>query len=323
MTRTRRPVVARWFTDDSVPEAEFRLLGTRCTACTSVFFPREDDWCRNPGCPGGGELAEVPLSPRGRVWSYTDGRYRPPAPYVSDPDAPWEPYTLVAVELAAEAMVVLGQAAPGVRPSRSRGGHGGRGGAGGPQRRRRARLDHLELAARRAAGTGGTVVNDIAVLGAGMHPWGKWGRSFVSYGTAAARAALADAGLGWEDVGSIVGADTMRCGYPGYVAGATFAQALGWQGARVTSVYAACASGAQAIGTARAQILAGLADVVLVVGADATPKGFLAPVEAASGRTIRTGCGSGCSERPTPRTSRSTPAAGWPCTATRPRTSPR
>ena len=69
----------------------------------------------------------------------------------------------------------------------------------------------------------------------------------------------------------------MRCGYPGYVAGATFAQALGWQGARVTSVYAACASGAQAIGTARAQILSGLADVVLVVGADATPKGFLAP----------------------------------------------
>ncbi|MFG2297957.1 lipid-transfer protein [Streptomyces sp. NPDC048603] len=118
---------------------------------------------------------------------------------------------------------------------------------------------------------------DVAVLGAGMHPWGKWGRSFVTYGTVAARAALADAGLEWSDVGSIVGADTVRSGYPGYVAGATFAQALGWQGARVTSVYAACASGAQAIGTARAQILAGLADVVLVVGADAAPKGFFAP----------------------------------------------
>ncbi|UUU43079.1 lipid-transfer protein [Streptomyces sp. NBC_00162] len=118
---------------------------------------------------------------------------------------------------------------------------------------------------------------DIAVLGAGMHPWGKWGRSFVEYGRTAARAALADAGLDWTDVGSIVGADTVRSGYPGYVAGATFARALGWQGARVTSVYAACASGAQAIGTARAQILAGLADVVLVVGADAAPKGFFAP----------------------------------------------
>lgn len=118
---------------------------------------------------------------------------------------------------------------------------------------------------------------DVAVLGAGMHPWGKWGHGFVRYGTLAARAALADAGLDWRRVQSVVGADTVRGGYPGYVAGATFARALGWQGARVTSVYAACASGAQAIATARAQILASLADVVLVVGADAAPKGFFAP----------------------------------------------
>ncbi|MFJ9265008.1 lipid-transfer protein [Streptomyces bacillaris] len=118
---------------------------------------------------------------------------------------------------------------------------------------------------------------DVAVLGAGMHPWGKWGRGFVTYGRAAAHAALADAGIGWPEVGSVVGAQTVRGGYPGYVAGATFARALGWQGARVTSVYAACASGAQAIDTARAQILAGMADVVLVVGADAAPKGFFAP----------------------------------------------
>uniref|UniRef100_A0AAU2VCQ4 Zinc ribbon domain-containing protein n=1 Tax=Streptomyces sp. NBC_00003 TaxID=2903608 RepID=A0AAU2VCQ4_9ACTN len=109
--RTRRPVVAGWFTD--AEGRDFRLLGTRCAACSSVFFPREDSFCRNPACPGG-ELEEVPLSQRGRVWSYTDGRYRPPAPYVSDPHAEWEPYVLVAVELAAERMVVLGQAAPGV-----------------------------------------------------------------------------------------------------------------------------------------------------------------------------------------------------------------
>ncbi|WP_055716913.1 lipid-transfer protein [Streptomyces torulosus] len=121
------------------------------------------------------------------------------------------------------------------------------------------------------------MTGEVAVLGTGMHPWGKWGRSFVEYGTAAARAALDDAGIDWRDVGSIVGADTVRGGYPGYVAGATFAKALGWQGARVTSVYAACASGAQAVAAARAQILGGLADVVLVVGADAAPKGFFRP----------------------------------------------
>ncbi len=128
-----------------------------------------------------------------------------------------------------------------------------------------------------AADGGDGMTAEVAVLGAGMHPWGKWGRSFVEYGVAAARAALADAGLEWREVGSVVGADTVRGGYPGHVAGATFAKALGWQGARVTSVYAACASGAQAVAAARAQILAGLADVVLVVGADAAPKGFFRP----------------------------------------------
>ncbi|MEU3246382.1 lipid-transfer protein [Streptomyces sp. NPDC006875] len=121
------------------------------------------------------------------------------------------------------------------------------------------------------------MTGDVAVLGAGMHPWGKWGHGFVAYGVAAARAALADAGVDWRDVDSVVGADTVRGGYPGHVAGATFARALGWQGARVTSVYAACASGAQAVGAARAQILSGLADLVLVVGADAAPKGFFRP----------------------------------------------
>jgi acetyl-CoA acetyltransferase len=110
-----------------------------------------------------------------------------------------------------------------------------------------------------------------------MHPWGKWGRNFVEYGVVAAQAALADAGVEWRDIQLVSGADTMRNGYPGYVAGATFAQALGWQGASVASSYAACASGATALNAARAQILAGLCDVALVVGADTTPKGFLAP----------------------------------------------
>jgi acetyl-CoA acetyltransferase len=119
--------------------------------------------------------------------------------------------------------------------------------------------------------------NDVAVLGVGMHPWGKWGHSFVEYGVHAATAALDDAGLQWTDVQYVVGADTMRNGYPGYVAGSTFSQALGWTGAPIASCYAACASGAQAIDIARMRILSGMADVVLVVGADTTPKGFLAP----------------------------------------------
>jgi acetyl-CoA acetyltransferase len=119
---------------------------------------------------------------------------------------------------------------------------------------------------------------DVAILGVGMHPWGKWGRNFVEYGLTAAEAALADAGLRWSDVGYVAGADTIRNGYPGFIAGATFAQALGWTGNRVSSCYAACASGAHALHIARSQILAGFCDVALVVGADTTPKGFFAPV---------------------------------------------
>ncbi len=120
-------------------------------------------------------------------------------------------------------------------------------------------------------------VEQVAVLGVGMHPWGKWGRNFVEYGVAAARDALADAGVDWRDVGFVAGADTMRNGYPGYVAGATFAQALGWTGIPVTSAYGACASGAMALEAARQRILSGMCDVALVVGADTTPKGFLKP----------------------------------------------
>ncbi len=119
--------------------------------------------------------------------------------------------------------------------------------------------------------------SDVAVLGVGMHPWGKWGRPFTEYGVVAARAALDDAGIDWSEVDLVVGGETVRNGYAGYVAGATFAQALGWNGARVATSYAACATGAQALDTARARILAGLSEVALVVGADTTPKGFLAP----------------------------------------------
>ena len=118
----------------------------------------------------------------------------------------------------------------------------------------------------------------VYILGAGMHPWGKWGRDFTEYGVVAARAALRDAGMEWRQIQLVAGADTIRNGYPGFVAGATFAQKLGWTGIPVSSSYAACASGSQALQSARAQILAGMCDVALVIGADTTPKGFFAPV---------------------------------------------
>ena len=67
--------------------------------------------CRNPGCAGT-ELEEVPLSRRGKLWSFTNNCYAPPPPYVA-PD-PFESYAIAAVELDREQMVVLGQVVPGV-----------------------------------------------------------------------------------------------------------------------------------------------------------------------------------------------------------------
>jgi len=101
------PAVEGWFTTGSEPA----LLGTRCRACGTVFFPREEAFCRNPACSGE-TFDEVPLSRRGTVWSYTDARYQPPPPYIPRTD-PYEPFALAAVELEAEGLVVLGQVADG------------------------------------------------------------------------------------------------------------------------------------------------------------------------------------------------------------------
>ena len=105
--KTRVAAIDGWFTmDDDQPH----LLGTQCKSCKSYFFPKESMYCRNPGCAGT-EFEEVPLSRTGKVWSFTNNCYPPPAPYVS-PD-PFVPYVIAAVELADEKMVVLGQVTAG------------------------------------------------------------------------------------------------------------------------------------------------------------------------------------------------------------------
>ena len=96
----------------NIDPAHPRLIGTRCTACGSVFFPRESVRCRNPHC-GARTLNEIELSPRGRLWSYTNAGYQPPEPFVPQTD-PFVPFAIAAVELADEKMVVLGQVVDGV-----------------------------------------------------------------------------------------------------------------------------------------------------------------------------------------------------------------
>lgn len=105
--RVRVPAVAGWYSIDADPA----LLGNRCTACGTVFFPKASFCCANPACDGT-EFTETRLSRTGRIWSFTDSQYAPPPPYVLRGEQ-FTPFALAAVQLAAEQMVVLGQVADG------------------------------------------------------------------------------------------------------------------------------------------------------------------------------------------------------------------
>ena len=59
------------------------------------------------------------------------------------------------------------------------------------------------------------MAKEVAVLGVGMHPWGKWGKNFVEYGIKACNDALEDANVEWQDIQVVAGAETVRNGYAG------------------------------------------------------------------------------------------------------------
>ena len=106
MSDTATPAVEGWFTTGPEPA----LIGTKCRSCGTISFPREPTFCKNPACSGE-EFDDVELSRFGKVWSYTDAQYKPPAPYIPTTD-PYVPFALAAVELP-ECLVVLGQVADG------------------------------------------------------------------------------------------------------------------------------------------------------------------------------------------------------------------
>ena len=107
MKKTRVPAADGWFTMD---EAAPQLMGTRGVDSGSYFWPTGIATSGNPAKPGEAREPAL-LSRHGRLWSWTTNHYAPPEPYVS-PD-PFVPYTVCAVELDAERMVVLGQLATG------------------------------------------------------------------------------------------------------------------------------------------------------------------------------------------------------------------
>ena len=111
MSKTRVSAAPDWFTMD---EAAPALLGARGTQSGSYFWPTALAVSGNPSVPGE-EREPATLSRHGTLWSWTTNHYAPPEPYVA-PD-PFVPYTVCAVELDKERMVVLGGLATGADPA--------------------------------------------------------------------------------------------------------------------------------------------------------------------------------------------------------------
>ena len=97
-----------WHTLDARAPA---LLGARCKACGTYYFPPQVTFCRNPRCEGEA-FEQVELSRTGTLWSWTNACYAPPEPFVAP--EPYRPFAIAAVELAKEKMIVLGPVVGGV-----------------------------------------------------------------------------------------------------------------------------------------------------------------------------------------------------------------
>src|SRR3954469_7633702 len=114
---------------------------------------------------------------------------------------------------------------------------------------------------------------DAAIVGAGIHPFGRHeGVSGLDMAVHAARAALADAGVGWSDIGFAAGGSDSAGN-----ADTTVSQ-LGLTGVPFINVKNGCATGGSALTTAHAMLVAGEADLALVVGFDKHPAGAFDPI---------------------------------------------
>ena len=104
---------------------------------------------------------------------------------------------------------------------------------------------------------------DVAIVGVARTPFGRFpGRSALSLGVEAARAALADAGVSWTDIGFAVGG-SYEVDQPDAVVGE-----LGLTGVPFTNVYNGCATAGSALGLASQTIRLGEHGLGLVLGMD-------------------------------------------------------
>lgn len=120
-------------------------------------------------------------------------------------------------------------------------------------------------------------MREVAVVGVGMHPWGKFAdRSVTDLCRVAVDSALADAGVAWRDVEAVAAASSRFSGGKGWgLNGNDVVEDLGSTGIPVYNMSAGCAAGGNAFNIGYSLVAGGMYDVVLVVGGEKMPKGFI------------------------------------------------
>jgi len=117
-------------------------------------------------------------------------------------------------------------------------------------------------------------MREVVIAGVGMHPFGRFERKpYQEMGVEATLMALKDANVPWKDV------QAAYCGsmFAPPTAGLKTLSRIGLTGIPVTDVETACASGGSSIVIAYQAITAGFCDVVLALGIEKMPKGFIPP----------------------------------------------
>ncbi len=120
-------------------------------------------------------------------------------------------------------------------------------------------------------------MRDVAVIGVGMHPWGKFADLSVNdLCRVAVSDALADAGISWRDVEAVAAASSRFSGGKGWgLNGNDVVEEMGSTGIPVYNMSAGCAAGGNAFNIGYSLVAGGLYDVVVVVGGEKMPKGFI------------------------------------------------
>jgi len=116
-------------------------------------------------------------------------------------------------------------------------------------------------------------MSDVVILGVGMHPFGRFDKSYEELGADAAAAALRDAGLEWSQVQA---AYLSRMYLPA-TSGARILRRLGSTDISIVDIEAACASGGAALRQAMLAVRSGEIDLALVLGCEKMPRGFMDP----------------------------------------------